>query len=51
VKQACNKDVRIFINTIKKAVSMIKEYGLNPQMTQIDNEDSVEIIVKIPKYS
>ncbi|MFO7153995.1 MAG: nucleoid occlusion protein [Caldicoprobacter oshimai] len=51
VKQACKKDVRIFINTIKKAVNMIKEYGLNPQMTQIDNEDSVEIIVKIPKYS
>ncbi|MFO7295062.1 MAG: nucleoid occlusion protein [Clostridia bacterium] len=51
VKSACNKDMRIFINTIKRAVSLIKEYGLNPQMTQIDNEDSVEIIVKIPKYS
>jgi len=50
VKQPYSKDMRIFINTIKKAVTMIKEYGINPQMTQIDNEDSVEIIVKIPKY-
>ena len=44
-------DTRIFINTIKKAVNMIKDYGLKPQITQKDYEDSIEIIVKIPKES
>src|SRR5690606_11484996 len=42
-------DTRIFINTIKKAVNMIKEYGLKPQVTQKDKDDCIEIIVKIPK--
>ncbi|MFU0801028.1 MAG: nucleoid occlusion protein [Xylanivirga thermophila] len=42
-------DVRIFVNTIKNAVNMLKNYGLSPQFTQIDNGDSIEITVKIPK--
>jgi len=42
-------DLRIFINTIKQAVSMMKDYGLPSQMTQIDNDDNIEIIVRIPK--
>ena len=42
-------DTRIIINTIKKAVNMIKDYGINPQIMQRDKEDSIEIIVKIPK--
>ncbi len=43
------KDIRIFVNTIKQAVNMIKEYGLTPQVTQIEGDDCIEIIVKIPK--
>lgn len=42
-------DLRIFINTIKQAVNMMKDYGLPSQLTQIDNEDNIELIVRIPK--
>lgn len=44
-----NNDFRIFINTIKNAVDMIKQYGLEPEYTQIEDEDSIEIVVRITK--
>jgi ParB family chromosome partitioning protein len=43
------KDLRIFINTIKNAVNMLKSYGLAVQYSQIDKDDMIEITVTIPK--
>ncbi|WHH57256.1 nucleoid occlusion protein [Petroclostridium sp. X23] len=43
------RDVRIFINTLKQAVDMMKQSGVNAKVTQSDNEDYVEYIVRIPK--
>lgn len=43
------KDIRIFINTIKNAVVMMKDYGINPLVKEIDTGDSIEITVTIPK--
>ena len=44
-----NMDFRIYINTIKHAVGMMKDYGIKPSIKEIVNEDSIEIIVTIPK--
>jgi ParB family chromosome partitioning protein len=43
------KDIRIFINTIRNAVNLLKGYGLEVQYFQVDKEDQVEITVMIPK--
>lgn len=43
------KDLRVFINTIRNAVTMMKDYGLTAGYKQIDKADSIEIIVTIPK--
>lgn len=44
-----NKDFRLFTNTIKDAVEMIRQYGLEPEYTQTENDDSIEIVVRIKK--
>ncbi len=43
------RDVRIFINTLKQAVDMMKKSGVNATTTQIDKGEYIEYIVKIPK--
>lgn len=43
------KDIRIFINTIRNAVNLLKGYGMEVQYSQLDKEDLVEITVTIPK--
>jgi ParB family chromosome partitioning protein len=44
------KDTRVFINTIKNAVNLLKNYGLTVEYYQFDKGDNIEIIVTIPKY-
>lgn len=41
--------IRIYLNTIKKAYSAIKETGVNAEYQEIDKGDHVEVVVKIPK--
>jgi len=43
------KDLRIFVNTIKNAVKMMKDYGLSPVFNEVDRGDCIEITVTIPK--
>ncbi|NLB42013.1 MAG: nucleoid occlusion protein [Clostridiales bacterium] len=43
------KDIRIFINTIKNAVNLLKNYGMAVQYYQYDKGDKIEIVVTIPK--
>ena len=43
------RDLRIFINTIKNAVIMMKDYGITPLVKEIDTGDTIEITVTIPK--
>ena len=42
-------NVRIYLNTIKKAFSVIKDSGLEAEYKEVDKGDYVEVIVKIPK--
>lgn len=42
-------NIRIYLNTIKKAFSAIKDTGINAEYKELDKGDHVEIVVKIPK--
>ncbi|WP_422446261.1 nucleoid occlusion protein [Thermoanaerobacterium sp. DL9XJH110] len=43
------KDVRIFVNSVKKLVKSIKETGLDAGYKEIDKGDFIELVVQIPK--
>ena len=42
------KDVRLFVNTINKAVEMMKAAGINADSKKIQQEGFIEYIVRIP---
>ncbi len=43
------RDMRIFVNTINKAVTMMKQAGINAVCNHKDRGDYIEYTVKIPK--
>lgn len=43
------KDIRIFVNTIRQAIDVMKKSGVNARAAQIDRGEFVEFIVRIPK--
>lgn len=42
-------DMRIFINTVKQAVDLMKKSGVHAKTTQVDKGDHIEYVIKIPK--
>ncbi len=42
------KDVRIFVNTVNKAIQLMKEAGVPASARRTDGEDYVEYVVRIP---
>lgn len=42
-------NVRIYLNTIKKAFSAIKDSGIDAEYKEVDKESYVEVTVRIPK--
>ena len=43
------KDVRIFVNTVNKALNTMKEAGLPAESNKTETEDYIEFFVRIPK--
>lgn len=43
------KDVRIFVNTLNKAVKTLESMGINVKTLSNENDDFLEYIVRIPK--
>ena len=43
------KDIRIFVNTVKQAIDVMKKSGVDAKAAQIDRGEYVEFIVRIPK--
>jgi len=43
------KDVRIFINTVKQALELIRKAGVNARAAQFDRGDYLEFIIRLPK--
>ena len=42
------KDVRLFFNTINRAISVMKESGIQASAQKVERDDCIEYIVKIP---
>lgn len=43
------KDIRIFINTIKQAIDVMKKSGVNVKAAQLDRGEYIEFIIRVPK--
>jgi len=43
------KDIRIFVNTIRQAIELMKKSGVNAKAAQIDRGEYIEFIVRVPK--
>ena len=43
------KDIRIFSNTIRQAVDMMKKSGILAHTSKVENEEFIEYTIKIPK--
>ncbi len=43
------RDVRIFSNTIRQAVDIMKKAGIAAKSTEVENEEYIEYTIKIPK--
>lgn len=43
------RDVRIFSNTIRQAVDMMKKSGIAAKSSKVENEEYIEYTIKIPK--
>ena len=43
------KDVRLFINTVNRAVDTMQKAGVNAKTRQVERDDCIEYIVTIPK--
>ena len=43
------KDVRLFLNSIDKAVNMVTQSGINIKSEKIDKGEYIEVLLKIPK--
>ncbi|UMZ75179.1 nucleoid occlusion protein [Natranaerofaba carboxydovora] len=49
LKRGVVKDHRIFVNTINKAISAIREAGIEPEVKEENYEDRIEIKISLPK--
>jgi len=45
------KDVRIFINSVDKALKLVKESGIDVKADKIDESDHVEYVIRVPKIT
>lgn len=43
------RDIKIFVNTIKETISMLKQSGVEAKAAQFDRGEYIEFIVRIPK--
>jgi len=43
------KDIRIFVNTIRQAIDLMKKSGVNAKAAQIDRGEYIEFIIRVPK--
>ncbi|ADL70190.1 nucleoid occlusion protein [Thermoanaerobacterium thermosaccharolyticum] len=43
------KDIRIFVNTIKQAISIMKKSGVDAEYTEQNEDDYIEFKIRIPK--
>ena len=47
-KRPIFKDIRLFSNTMNRAVSLMKESGINVDFNKKEEDDCIEYIIRIP---
>jgi len=48
-KKVIIRDIRIFLNTVRQAVSLLESGGLGPKIKETDYGDFLEVVIRIPK--
>lgn len=43
------KDMKIFVNTIRGTVKTIQDAGLPAEVTENENDDYLEVVIRLPK--
>lgn len=43
------KDMKIFVNTIKGTVKTIQDAGMPAEITESENEEYLEVVIRLPK--
>ena len=43
------RDIRIFLNSLDRAVSTVKEAGIPIEQSRVETDDSIELTIKIPR--
>lgn len=43
------KDMKIFVNTIKGTVKTIQDAGLPAEVTEREDDDYLEVVIRLPK--
>ncbi len=43
------RDIRIFVNTIRQAIDLMKKSGVNAKAAQFDRGEYIEFVVRVPK--
>lgn len=49
-KKVIIRDIRIFLNTIRQAVSILEAGGLGPKLKEEDCGDYIEVTIRLPKH-
>ena len=50
-KKTVFRDVRIFVNTVNRAIETMKASGINAESNRTETEEYIEFTVKIPKLN
>ncbi len=43
------RDLRVFINTIRHSLDMVRKFGLEPDVQESDEDNYYEIVIRLPK--
>lgn len=49
VRKMIIRDIRIFLNSLDRAVSTVKEAGIPIEQSRVETDDSIELTIKIPR--
>ncbi len=49
VRKMIIKDIRIFLNSLDRAVSTVKEAGIPVEQSRVETDDSIQLTIKIPR--
>ena len=48
-KRIILKDIRLFYNSLDKAVSLVRQAGIDIRTERTESDDNIDIVITIPK--